>query len=513
MDGVPLPDPPKRRLDREVRLVLAAMTLVALIVALWATRTVNPLRGDSGEYLFFDPSRSVGYPAFLWLIRLITGHIAAAVPAQMLLLAGSLTVLGWSFHRFCGRPATSFVFQAILLSQIVLWKASALLMTEAVAAALVALWCAQILRMLKSPSARGLVALVTISALATMVHPSLVTLFFGSALFMVFAQGKGRRWPALIMAGAGLVLAWAATPVAQLLVHGSAQTTSPVARGVLQHSLFCDPGAVPADPDSRFVEQRAASVRRYIETAPSDMQEPFRRAYSTPLRFGLIIPVLGQRHHFDRRSDADPYLSRIAAERVKANPLCYARSVVGAYYRMATFGTYRTTQQARRMREFMASHPPVELPQYPVLRRDEQMARAAANEAHGEVSGLNPDRQQLSVDGKAPFLALMPIRLLYAAAALVGLLSLAALAARRRFAVESRKAIAATAAMGLVFHGTLAVTALVELGLSRYSIPLWPLVCTVIAVALVRVIERAPRSSPVMAITGSLRPQLGTAAT
>jgi hypothetical protein len=195
---------------------------------------------------------------------------------------------------------------------------------------------------------------------------------------------------------------------------------------------------------------------------------------------------------------------------VKANPLCYAESIFGAYYRLATFGTYRTSEDARRMREFMVAHPPVELPQYPVLRRDEQMARGAADQAHNEVSGLNPERQQLSIDGKASFLALAPIRLLYAAAALVGLFSLALLAVRRRFAPETQTIIAATAAAGLVFHGTLAITALVELGLSRYSIPLWPLAYCLIALALPRVIESAPRTPWRLRSPRSLRPAFET---
>jgi hypothetical protein len=354
---------------------------------------------------------------------------------------------------------------------------------------------------------------VAISALATMVRPSLIILFFGTALFMFVAQTGEGRGRVLIITGAGLILAWAATPLAQLIVHGSAATTSPFARGVLQHTLYCDPQTLPADPDSLFVERNAGAVRRYIETAPDDMQEPLRRAYSTPLRFGLIIPVLGRRHHLDARSQVDPYLSRIATERVKANPLCYAKSVVGAYYRMATFGSYRTTQDARRMREFMVAHPPVELRQYPVLRRDEQMARGAADEAHGEVSGLNPERQQLTIDGKASFLALVPIRLLYTAAALVGLLALAALAVRRRFAPETQTIIGATAAAGLVFHGALAITALVELGLSRYAIPLWPLVCSLIALALPRAIESAPRFPWRLRSPGSPRPVFETGAT
>ena len=73
MEGERAAKPPKRLSDQQVTLGLAVMTAVVLLAALWTARGVNPLRGDSYEYLYFDASRSVGYPAFLALIRLITG--------------------------------------------------------------------------------------------------------------------------------------------------------------------------------------------------------------------------------------------------------------------------------------------------------------------------------------------------------------------------------------------------------------------------------------------------------
>jgi len=480
---------------------LAAMTAVAPLAALWTARAVNPLRGDSYEYLYFDASRSVGYPAFLALIRLIIGQVALAVPAQTLLLAGSLLALAWSFHKFCGRPSFSFVFQALVLSLAAMWYDSAFLMTEALSTALVAIWCAQLLSLIKAtPSVRGEALLVAISGLATMVRPSLVALFAGTALFIFVAQSPRERLLALIMTGAGLILAWGATPVAQLAIHGSAKTTSPFARGVLQHTLYCSPGTVPRDADSLFVEQSAAPVRRYIETAPPDMQIQLRRSYSAPLRFGLIIPVLGRRYHLDMRSQADPYLSRIAGERVRANPSCYARRVVGEYVRMATFDSDPTKEDARRFNAFMESHPPVEVAQYPRLPGDEYLVRRAANDVHNQFS-RQPEPQNLKIVAKIPFLAILPLRLLFGGAALVGLASVLTLPFRKRVAPQLQPIISATAAMGVAFHGTLAITAIVEIGFFRYLVPLWPIVCTVLAVAVVGIVK-APRRASATATIG-----------
>jgi hypothetical protein len=474
----------RRLSDRQVVRIMAAMAAVVLLLALWATRTVNPLRGDSAEYLYFDPSRSVGYPAFLELVRLATGHVALAVPLQMVLLAGSFLLLGWSFHRLCGHPAFSLAFAAALLIQPGSWLVAAFIMTEALSTALVALWCAQLLRIIRAPSL-GAVALAAISAMATAVRPPLVALFFGTALFVLVAGPARQRGKSLLIALAALVVAWAATPVAQFVIHGSAATTSPFARGVLQHTLYCAPHRVSNDPDSLLVEQDAAPVRHYIDAAPAGMREQLRREYSTPLRFGSIIPVLGRRHALDRRSQVDPYLARIAAERVRANPWCFAASAANEYARLAMFATDPTSEDARAINAYMRAHSPPEVPQIPVLPGDERMARAAAAEVHGKVSGLNPERQRLHVVGSIPLVALLPFRLLVASAALFGLLALAALPIRPRLAPSLRPLVPASAALGLAFHAAIAITALVEIGFYRYLVPLWPIVCTLLALAVV----------------------------
>ncbi|HVI04923.1 MAG TPA: hypothetical protein VM711_02370, partial [Sphingomicrobium sp.] len=161
---------------------MAAVTAIALVAALLSSRSIDPLRGDSAEYLYFDPSRTVGYPAFLWVVKTVTGKVGLAVPMQMLVLAGSLLALGWSFHRFVGRPAVSFVFYLLLVAQAGMWFLSDFLMTEALATALVALWCAELLRLTREPFAGRRYLLIALSALATMVRPSLLPLFLGSAL-------------------------------------------------------------------------------------------------------------------------------------------------------------------------------------------------------------------------------------------------------------------------------------------------------------------------------------------
>lgn len=487
----------RRCRTEQLFLILAALTFGTAIAALWFTRSVDPLRGDSAEYLYFDPSRTVGYPAFLSFIRMTTGRVALAVPAQILLLATSLLLLGWSLHRLVRRPAFTICFQLLLLANAGMWFTSAFLMTEALSTALVVLWCAHLLTLVRRGVVGGYGLLVAISCAATMVRPSLVALFFGTALFGLVAEPPGGRARRIAIAASSLVAAWSATPIAQLIVHGSSQTTSPFARGVLQHTLYCDPGTAPNNADSDFVERSTEPVRRYIDSAPAGMQEQLRREYSTPLRFGLIIPALGKRYHLNTRSEVDPHLSSIAVERVRANPRCYVQSVANEYLRMAAFDTDPTVEDARNINAYLGRHPPSEVAQLPILPGDDRLARRAASEIGNAPSGLNPTQQHLAVVASVPLVVMLPLRLLHAAAALIGLFGILWLPFCRQLGREARSGIAAVAAMGAALHGVLAITAIVEIGFYRYLVPCWPLVCTLPVLGAVAFRRAGARHRPV----------------
>ena len=459
--------------------VQAALCAVALGIALWATRGVSPLNPDTPSYLYFDPSRTVGYPAFLWLVKLLGGHAAAAVPVQMGLLALSLFLLGRSFHMLFGRPPLSLVFQVFLLASPDLWRFSAELMTEALATASVALWCAQLLRLIRRPSPWAYLLLALIAAAGMLVRPSLMVLFAGSAIAALLLKSRRQRGSAvasLIPIGLG---AYLLTPLALLLVHGSPVATSPMARGILQHTLFCDGAPAPGDADAAFVDRDSAGVRRYLESAPADVGVALQHLYSAPLRFDSLIPALGRMHNFEAGWKTDPIVSRVARERVEANPLCYARSVLRNYWDLATQASPHVGAEGARVDRFLAANPAIPIASVPLLPSDARALQRAAAELH-----VAPPLAHVTIGrfgtNSSPLLLLLG-RVLYGATAFIGLACLAALIRRWRAGLSDRNAIA-LAAMGLVFHALFLGTAIVELSLIRYTVPAWPIVCTALAV-------------------------------
>ena len=313
-----------RPVSQWIQLALLGICIAPLGWALELHRGSNLFHPDSPSYFVFDPSRTVGYPAFLWAVQFVTGSLSWAAPVQTVLVAFALFALGLAIYRATRRIAFAVAAQIALVSSVGIWSFSGVLMTEAVATSAVAFWCAILILNVFKPTLKAIALLIIFAGLATSIRPALVTLFAGTALFSLFVSGNRNKFAALVMTIAGFAIAWEATPASQWLVHGSVDTASPFARGILQHSLFCAPGADPKTAEGRFVESFAKPVRRYVDQAPSGAISKVRVEYSTRLRFGLIIPTLAKVHRFRWGWQVDPLLLRIADE--KSSPILRALS-------------------------------------------------------------------------------------------------------------------------------------------------------------------------------------------
>lgn len=463
--------------------LLGAICTIALIASLYFTRAIDPLNSDTPSYLYFDPSRTIGYPAFLWIMKVLTGSARSAVEAQMALLAGSLFLLGWSFQKLVRNWKLTLLFQILLVASPELWHSSADLMTEGLATACVALWCAQLLRLVRSASLAGLLVLALIAAAATLVRPSLVTLFAGSLAAALLLKVGRERWFALLVLIPIAVAAWFATPVASLLIRGSAVTTSPFARGVLQHTLFCDQPTAPRDPDSAFVEAQSKLVRHYVNAAPGDVRTGLEHVYSAEMRFRSIIPAIGRAHHLTAAWQTDRVIGRIARQRVEANPICYASDVLESYLGLLTQGSAHSKAVARRVNAYIAANPPPWISPQPLLLED---ARALSRTAAELEVAPPPAAGPPHISSTASPALLIVGRILYGCASAIGLISLVALIAWRRMSSNAQRLAACLAALGAALHAMFAGTAIVELALIRYTVPAWPIICAILALAFTR---------------------------
>jgi len=97
---------------------------------------------------------------------------------------------------------------------------------------------------------------------------------------------------------------------------------------------------------------------------------------------------------------------------------------------------------------------------------------------------------------KSPLLAIVAARALFGGAAILGLLALVAVLIRPLMVRKSWRTIAAAAAAGAAFHGILGITAIVELGLTRYLVPVWPIVGTLAGLGSVLLLNALAQREP-----------------
>ena len=85
------------------------------------------------------------------------------------------------------------------------------------------------------------------------------------------------------------------------------------------------------------------------------------------------------------------------------------------------------------------------------------------------------------------------MQVIYGFASLVGLAALVALPFAKRLPRKTVPLVAAIAALGAAYHGAMVITAVVEFGLSRYLVPLWPLAISIWAISLFGVASLAQK--------------------
>ncbi len=484
-----------RPVSQWIQLALLGICIAPLGWALELHRGSNLFHPDSPSYFVFDPSRTVGYPAFLWAVQFVTGSLSWAAPVQTVLVAFALFALGLAIYRATRRIAFAVAAQIALVSSVGIWSFSGVLMTEAVATSAVAFWCAILILNVFKPTLKAIALLIIFAGLATSIRPALVTLFAGTALFSLFVSGNRNKFAALVMTIAGFAIAWEATPASQWLVHGSVDTASPFARGILQHSLFCAPGADPKTAEGRFVESFAKPVRRYVDQAPSGAISKVRVEYSTRLRFGLIIPTLAKVHRFRWGWQVDPLLLRIADERIQSNPSCFVGSIANSYWKLATFGTGETPRDIAEIRAFFATHPQVQIQNLPTPPGEQAEVAELSRALHQPLPKRVPPGHMADLPERNGFAMILLMQVIYGFASFVGLAALVALPFAKRLPRKTVPLVAAIAALGAAYHGAMVITAVVEFGLSRYLVPLWPLAISIWAISLFGVASLARKGS------------------
>lgn len=318
--------------------------------------------GDAPSYINLDPSRPVGYGAFLNAAFKLGFGLNAIPLIQATFLLGCLWVTACAWTAGTGRFALALVWQGLTMANVLLIQSSVYLIPDAISAALIMLALASWIGMATHYSRTRLCVLLLVCGVAGLFRPTnlLLLVVTGSMLTCLPGLPGRERLIALGAAAAVSVLTLAASPTFYFHRYGSVATSSPAARGLLQKTLFTGwaPDAAATRCGGEVIETATRDVVRYLETTPPLERSILEDKYSNYLRFSVIIPELQNKFHFSSEGEANNLLACYVSARIKQDPLHFAARFAGDYLRLGLYLVFVDAQQRAQYETFVAANPP-----------------------------------------------------------------------------------------------------------------------------------------------------------
>lgn len=445
-------------------LIFGAVTLATGVLYAIHFSNIEPLQSDSEGYLTFDVQRTIGYPVFLAMFREAGFGLKSTVLAQHLLFCGATLLLALETAALTRSVIAGGVLLIGIFCNAELMRFSFLIMTESVAVTLCLLLLVLLLRFCRNPNLPLLSLMSTMTGLSLLVRPAFAPLFIVPILAsMRLKWPLAARFAAIAAPAVACVLVGS---VVQYLVHGYFGTQS-----FLGDQLIGKVGIYATD---RIKIEESAIIDRL--RGPANTVRRLQKAVSG-LRYQFLVTM----PYYDKqRGDVAPLLEEIARETGKrtddvalvaaidivwAHPIKYLDDIWLNLYALWFLPRLMTQAEVDAFQEYLTKSellPLVDESSFPVAR-----PQAIAFAAHALF-----------------FLAL---------AATITALVFWLVEWLKRGLI--RPALAAAAAASAGVHGVFLLTAMVQAGLPRYAMVMWPLMVFAIALLPTGVLSRSDSSA------------------
>lgn len=445
---------------------------------------VSLLMPDSPGYIYFDPSRPVGYPFFLAVNKFFAGSYEHVGPVQIVMLALSSALVASVVAHTTQRWTIALVLEIGLLAYPALFKSASAIGSDPLSICLYLWFIASLFWFGARPSLRRYLPLCLIVFLGITVRPVSIAMIPGALAAGLYFLGlkSAIRSSGPILAAA--ILGICITPATNFFLHGSTKSSTPLVQGLFGKAILGTPPepSVADDAELTFVRQSVLPLYNYIENAPPEFRDLLRMSIDAVLRFGVIFPTLVERHRLQRGDELDPILLRYTREHIRRHPLYFLRQIARDYFNLARNYTFLTGYQRDKYQEFLEHNPPP----LPALVPDptdynKRLLPAAIAEMRSNSSYFPGDAEKMKIEAPEArpmvlILAIDAIQVLAVAISLGSLLLLPILAFKKR--LDSVWAIIGIASVTIQIN--MLAVALCQFAEPRYMYPIWPLLWLVL---------------------------------
>jgi hypothetical protein len=436
----------------------------------------NPglIHPDSHSYLEFGLSRTVGYPLFLSLIALFDPSYGLLPFIQMVILVGSVAFLVQACHQIYQAGITWGLVGCIILVNPFLWRYTGMMLTESLYTSACVLFLASFMMAIKNrPHGIGwLLAAGLFVAMAISIRPVGYALITSALFGVLFWKGRspfalaGVIAPVLASVIALCAWNWSKHGIFATQVVGGYEAIGKVAL------------LVPADLPGENHDV-AAQIAKNAEPVSSRLPSPVDRSrdyyWMTYLGFNgvrkdAVFPALaaavGARDTIDE--DLQPIQTQfrinelagaIARQTIFHRPVAYLQNVLVHFIALWTFPTLSDEKEQVYLHNMLCRP---------------EFVKIYCEEPFTPVRVVVPTGVALSKD-----IFLTMLMFLSLALPLVFV-----------FKKDSSAHSVAMIVTAICINANYAIIALVEVGLPRYSIPMWPLLCVLAAQVILMMLPK-----------------------
>jgi hypothetical protein len=454
------------------------------------------LTQDGPGYMYFEMHRSVGYPLFLAGVKAVFGDLRMVAELQLLIYCAATVALGLSIYFASG----SLVLMTLLELGVLLYpgpaQMSQQILSDSLSASLIMLWAAALISVVDRKRTSSVVALSATTAAALSVRSGNLALV-PAGFLAILAFGNLLSMPRLAQIAifaAGVAGGFGITPAVHTAIYGDAHTPSSLAIAVFQKVMFIPPSRVSTGTacDQDLIDPLLAPVNSYLQTAPTVVRSVLELRYSAYLRYSVILPSLTKKLGGVSSGKIDDSIMCYTVARFSEAPGAVTVRIITEYWKLLTNWTYITQQERAAFYDFVAKHPPV-IPTRVEKPAEETGLRRRAIAELGGIAGI-ADTEAFIKDGmlgasdfEAPparprsmALALAAFQVVAAVISTIGIVAVGLAVCGFR---EADRNWAIIGVLGVAAQGIMIVTAIAEIALPRYVYPVWPLLCTVMALA------------------------------
>lgn len=485
--------------------VLAAFPLLVAVFYILASSGDPLLNPDSPGYLFFDSDRPIGYPAFLFLVKQLTGGYLLVRPLQIVLFCAAVFGVSISVSRATGSWFLPLIFQVGALGYPGPIHLANQIMSDSLSASAILLFIVALFGYARAPSVKRYLLVCLVFGGAITLRLDNVALL-APALILPLLMRPGTSIAALSCVALGIATAavsWQATHIAKLALHGDAEPSMLVATSLLQKVIFTPPrAAIPSTTcDAAFIEEITAPMIAYMQGVPAEFADIMRFRYSSYVRYESILPGLVALHGLRSVHQVEGTVMCYTLARFRQDPGSVIAQTAHEYKNLISNYTFISPGRWAAYRTYLESHPPPLPPRAPKPAEQFEMASAAIAAVGGPMMSRPEEFTTTSAtpfeppQPRSPALILV-LRTFQIAATVLSVALVARLLTVWVWPIRDRRWIV-LGLISLFIQLHLIIVAIAEIAQPRYLFPIWPALWLVTILTLWSLVEmRVRRRAP-----------------